>query len=349
MKEKKKKPFFLRWWFILLAVIVVGGIVLSPGDGNEKIVWDDIIMGDQLPEPPKSKGQLHINSAIDLHIEIRKVTDKQYNNYVESCKEMGFVVDATSGSESYSAYNTEGYKLDLSHYSEDMRIYLDAPMEMSAITWPTGSAGKQLPIPKSTIGKFSYENEDSFYVYVGNTSREDYTEYVSICAEKGFTIDYSKGDDYYSADNAGGWHVHLAYEGNNIMRISIDAPQKAASGTNSNTTTPVPANPTPSEKPAPETNQSPSTPAVDGLRSDFKAAMDSYETFMNKYVAFMKKYKANPTDMTLLADYADYMNKYTKAMSDFEAWNGKDMTAAETTYYLEVQSRVTKKLLEVAQ
>ena len=95
--------------------------------------------------------------------------------------------------------------------------------------------------------------------------------------------------------------------------------------------------------------RTPSTPAVDGLRSDFKAAMDSYETFMNKYVAFMKKYKANPTDMTLLADYADYMNKYTKAMSDFEAWNGKDMTAAETTYYLEVQSRVTKKLLEVAQ
>ncbi len=85
-----------------------------------------------------------------------------------------------------------------------------------------------------------------------------------------------------------------------------------------------------------------------GLDPDFKAAMDSYEKFMNKYVAFMKKYRANPTDMSLLAEYADYMSKYADAVEDFEKWEDEEMNAAETAYYIEVQSRVSKKLLEVA-
>ncbi|MDD6830762.1 MAG: hypothetical protein PUE37_04095 [Firmicutes bacterium] len=37
--------------------------------------------------------------------------------------------------------------------------------------------------------------------------------------------------------------------------------------------------------------------------------MDSYEDFMNDYADFMKKYKSNPSDVSLLADYADYMTK----------------------------------------
>ena len=82
---------------------------------------------------------------------------------------------------------------------------------------------------------------------------------------------------------------------------------------------------------------------------DFKAAMDSYETFMDEYIAFMKKYKDNPDDMGLLADYADYMGKYTKFASDFEKWGNESMNAAETAYYVEVQTRVSKKLLEVTQ
>ena len=69
---------------------------------------------------------------------------------------------------------------------------------------------------------------------------------------------------------------------------------------------------------------------------------------MNEYVAFMKKYQANPTDLGLLADYADYMGKYADFVTDFEAWNDEDMNAAETAYYLEVQTRVNKKLLEIA-
>ena len=84
------------------------------------------------------------------------------------------------------------------------------------------------------------------------------------------------------------------------------------------------------------------------LDPDFKAAMDSYEKFMDEYVAFMKKYSANPTDTSLLADYADYMTKYADFVEDFEKWEDEEMNATETAYYIEVQSRVSKKLLEIA-
>ncbi len=84
------------------------------------------------------------------------------------------------------------------------------------------------------------------------------------------------------------------------------------------------------------------------LGTDFKAAMDGYEKFMDEYVAFMKKYKANSSDLGLLTDYADYMTNYADFVEDFEAWEDEEMNAAEAAYYIEVQSRVSKKLLEVA-
>lgn len=89
--------------------------------------------------------------------------------------------------------------------------------------------------------------------------------------------------------------------------------------------------------------------SVDGMRPEFKAAMDSYETFMMDYVDFMKKYEENPSDLEILADYADYMSKYAEFAEDFEAWNEEEMNNAEMAYYIDVQARVSKKLLEVSE
>ena len=77
--------------------------------------------------------------------------------------------------------------------------------------------------------------------------------------------------------------------------------------------------------------------------------MDSYERFMDEYVAFMKKYNANPDDLSLLTDYADYMSKYLQFVNDFEQWGSKELNTAETAYYIDVQARVSKKLLEAAE
>ena len=101
----------------------------------------------------------------------------------------------------------------------------------------------------------------------------------SACRDKGFTVDYNKGDNYYRANNDAGWQVSIDYEGNQIMSIRIDAPDSSSGSTTS--------------EPSPDSSTSSATAQndgklVNGMRKDFKEAMDSYEAFMNEYVAFMK-------------------------------------------------------------
>ena len=89
---------------------------------------------------------------------------------------------------------------------------------------------------------------------------------------------------------------------------------------------------------------------VDGMRSDFKEAMDSYEEFMDEYVAFMKKFsESDGTDLSILNDYSKYMTKYLDMVDKFDKWESEDLNTAETAYYSKVQLRVSKKLLDAVQ
>lgn len=98
-----------------------------------------------------------------------------------------------------------------------------------------------------------------------------------------------------------------------------------------------------------ETTNNESSGLVDGMRPEFKEAMDSYEAFYDEYCDFMKKYKANPTDMTLLGEYTNMVSKLADMDAKFNAWDESTMNAAELKYYAEVNNRVAQKLLEVSQ
>lgn len=335
--KKGKKPFFLRWWFILLVIVIVGSIALFPSSNSEKIKWSDMELGDMIPEPPSSKGILHENSAENLSVSLEGVSDTQYNDYLDACENKGFTFETQKDGNLYKAFNAEGYGLEINHYLKDMSITLDAPMVLSSITWPTGTAGKLLPIPKSTIGKFEFEHDNSFFVYVGDISKADYDKYVATCVNIGFSVDYSKGDTYYQANNPDNWRLSLRYEGNHIMSVRIDAPDEGNKEISN-----LPETTESSELEEEKNNST-------NLDPDFKTAMDSYEKFMDDYCIFMKKYaESGETDQNLLADYATYMTKYAKFCNDFEKWKDEEMSAAETAYYIEVQTRVNQKLLEVA-
>lgn len=89
---------------------------------------------------------------------------------------------------------------------------------------------------------------------------------------------------------------------------------------------------------------------VDGMRPEFREAMDAYEAFMDEYCTFMKKYLGSDgTDLTLLADYAKYMSEYAEFVDAFEEWDEDEMNSKEMAYYIDVQVRVSKKLLEVSE
>ena len=349
--KKPKKLIYKKWWFYVIAAVALIAIIsaISGGKGKgEKIEWSKIELRDQLPEPPSNRGTLFENSDEEFWVSLDGVSDDQYNDYLDACVDKGFTVDADKSSYSYKAYNADGYSLDMSHIGDGLSITLKAPMKFGSITWPSSTVGNMLPAPKSTTGKFSYEHDDSFFVYVSETSKADYDQYVADCSANGFNIDYDKGDTYYRADNADGYHISLKYEGNNIMAVEIKASKNSDAGTSEPATTePSTETTAPSESNATETKPN-DTDLVDGMRKDFKDAMDSYEAFMDEYVAFMKKYSDNPSDVGLLADYTKYMSKYADMVEKFDKWESEDLNDAELAYYIDVQARVSKKLLEVA-
>ena len=321
--KKKKKPIYKRWWFYVIVVIAAIAITASvSGNKSEKIKWDDMILSEQLPVPPKNKGEIHENTAEKLWVDINKISDKQYNDYTEACKAKGFTVDPESDSTSYGAYNSEGYKLSLSHYgSEDeMKIELAKPIEMSSITWPTSKAGKQLPAPKSTKGKFTHENDDGFNVYIGNTSKDDYNSYVKACSDKGFTVNYDKGDSFYNADNSAGWHVSIKYEGNNIMSIDIDAPSESSTAPSASKDTTKQAEPKPTESKSEKSS-------TDKTKAHSTQGVSKYETIYNEYAQKIRD--AAPTSS--ISELAEIANEGVGKMAEY-MWTAKGTDGQYATY-----------------
>ena len=100
---------------------------------------------------------------------------------------------------------------------------------------------------------------------------------------------------------------------------------------------------------AEETDENSASLADDGfIRPEFKEAMDSYEAFFAEYAALMQAISDDPGDLTLLARYAAYMNRYTETMEALDSIEEGELTTAELSYYIEVMSRIQQLLLAAA-
>lgn len=90
------------------------------------------------------------------------------------------------------------------------------------------------------------------------------------------------------------------------------------------------------------------TNLVEGMRPEFKEAMDAYEAFYDEYCEFMTDYNENPSDMTLLLKYGEMLTKAVEMDEAFSKWEDEDLNDAELKYYLEVNNLVMQKLIDIA-
>ncbi len=289
--------------------------------------WSAIILGDLLPVP--EKGKLNIGSNLNnvFSGSIKKVDLEFCKDYKNACIKKGYSVEVDEDGDRFKAFNKEAYELSLSFYNgKELNIFLKAPDELSEIEWPTNGIGSNLPATTSKFAKITSDSSKSFRITVGNTSLDDMNSYIALCKEKGFTIDYFKNETSYSAKNADGFKVNITYLGCNRIDVLIESGKNTVN------------------------NDSKSEiKSDDKISEEFKKAMDSYETFFNEYVEIMNKYKkSDGTDLSILKDYTEYLAKYSEVSKDFKDWESKNLNSAELKYYLEVQSRVSKKLLEIA-
>ncbi len=234
IKKDVIKIFSKKLYIILMTiafVIVIPYVLLfsfKHEDKNvERINWSELNMGEVIPEPDLKLGNINSNSDDYLVVEIDNMSLEQYKDYVKACKEKGFTVDSEQTSSSYDTYNKEGYKLSLDYRDsiDQLRISLDAPIEMSQFDWPTSEYGKILPTPKSTYGKIEIEDKRGFEIYIGKITLDDYNAYVRACSKKGFVVDSKKTQKSYTAKNADSYKLTVEYKGNNTMYISVKEPE----------------------------------------------------------------------------------------------------------------------------
>ena len=96
-----------------------------------------------------------------------------------------------------------------------------------------------------------------------------------------------------------------------------------------------------------ETTTTAAMPESDGMRPEFKEAMDSYEKFFDDYVAFMKAYEESEDTMSMMAEYSAMMIQYADTMTKLQEIDQSALSVEETKYYTEVMLRINQKLLEV--
>ena len=210
---------------------------------------------------------------------------------------------------------------------------------------PDTDIAKMLPDPGSNYGEVIYSSEDGFSVNIYKYSKDDYRKYVKECAKAGFDVDAKSSDTMYTAENDNEYSLGLFYyEDSKEMSLSLktktieqDNTENQSSTDDTNTS-------------GTEDTQTDNSTADNGdIRPEIKEAIDSYESFMNEYVEFMKKYESSNDVASLAAQYTEFASKYADVESKFDALENDDLNDAETTYYIEVQTRINNKLLEINQ
>ena len=342
---------------LLLILATSLSLVACGGKSYSEITWFDLELGDKLPIPSDSiKGEIECNDDKSLQVLIAKISVDDFESYVEACKNNGFNLNSYSNETYYSADNSLGYGLsvDMNEKNKTMTISLDGYNLYGDFTWPDSDLARLLPVPDSTYGVIEWENLNGFVIDVANITLDDFNNYVSACKDNGFTVDYQSGSDYYWANDEVGNKLSLRYQDGDVMFIRIDSADESSSedisesnsSTSEESTIDITSdNVETTDDFSEETAKSESSD--DGIRPEFKEAMDSYESFMNEYCEFMEKYNSSDDVTSMLSDYTDYMTQYVETMKKIDDIGEEEMSSEEAIYYTEVTTRVSKKLLEV--
>lgn len=346
---------------ITIAIAVIGTNTKERDDEP----WPNSVLAQMLPKAKDTCNRAYFNdSYVDITLE--NVTKKDFQEYVEACKEKGFTEEADYTDSTYTAYNKDAYELSVFYFdtrNKSMDITLNTPKAAGDLIWPNKNLATLLPNPNKTKGNVEYNNTTQLLIYVGEVSQEEFEAYINQCSETGFDLVSFQANNYYSAEDKQGNELRVEYLPMNIMSIYVETPEAFADTKSSNTRenltdiTPEAASEnetTPTSSTTQEVIEdsslvekavSAASGAVeDAVTPEFKEYMDGYETFIDDYIAFIQSYENSDDVMSMLSDYTDMMTRYTETMEALNSVDTDSLSAADELYYLEVMSRIEMKL-----
>lgn len=217
--------------------------------------------------------------------------------------------------------------------------------------WPEESdLASLLPDPKAKSGEVTYDSSSSFDVDIKDYTEKQFKDYVKECKEKGFKVDYTSWEDYFSAKNKDGYSLSIDYDKDkNTMSISIYAPSDDDDDEDEEETKEATKSKSKTSSKAKTSSKTKSSKSKSGVSADFKKTMDDYEAFVDKYVAFMKKYNNSDDVAGMLSEYSDMMSKYNDYVQKINKIDEDSLSADDAAYYVEVTGRVAKKLAEIGE
>ena len=318
--KKNKKPIGLIVVGIIVLCIIFSSINSSIKSARSKKVkysWPTTGIATLLPQPESEYGKIDHDSEDYFSIVVYDVSQNAFNEYTASCKEKGFTVDYSGSSSDYSAEDSAGNSLRLSYSEEEkeldisVRAYEEQPEQdvaESDTNSAAGAASTKETVEGSTEGTAGESSGESTEGTAGESSGES-------------TEGTAGGSSGESTEGTAGGSSEDPIE------------QSDAESTEE-----------------PETESPQESKAESEVQNDagFRAWVDSYEEFMNEYVDFMKKYgESDGTDLSLLADYATMMSKYTEYVGKIDEIDEDELSAEDWAYYMEAEARILKKLSEI--
>lgn len=219
--------------------------------------------------------------------------------------------------------------------------------KFKTIDWPETNLANRIPKPKSDYGRIVSESSDSLKVYIGKTTTADFSDYVKNCMDMGFDVDYYKDDDSFHANDAEGYYLSIDMDSkiDDVMCIKLTAPEDE-------TEEPTDA---PTEKPTEKATEKPAEDKTEKPEKEEKKnqsnssnhirkAMDEYEKMMNEYADFMEKYNNSDDTLSMMDEYTKMLEQYSAAMKEINKIDEDSLSYDDLQYYLEVTTRVTKRL-----
>ncbi len=193
----------------------------APLVGDENFEWPSHAFADLVPQQDGKTGTIETANEDTLKIILYDVSSSEVKSYISECESAGFTIDAEKKDTSFNGFNADGYELSISYNEmKAMSITINAPIQMTEISWPSSGPAKLIPKPSFSVGKITSDYDWAFSVYLGDMTIDDFNAYVDRCIDKGFEKDY-RSEHYFSADKGDDISLTVEYVGFNTIVIRI--------------------------------------------------------------------------------------------------------------------------------
>lgn len=162
-----------------------------------------------------------------MWISLDGVSYNEFEKYIASCKEMGYTVDAEKDTNTYTAYNSEGYLLEVSCYGDNFSVELKAPLTGDPnFKWPEHELASMIPELSGKTGVVETKTEDTLKIILYDITESEIKSYISSCENSSYIVDSEKKDTSFNGFNADGYELIISYNEMKAMTITLNAPME---------------------------------------------------------------------------------------------------------------------------